>query len=406
MLYFSEIQKRKVHTEDGIFVGTISDLVFIFSDIPQVSKLYIKADPLDTFVHVPVADCTLFGDDIVLKKSYKNIDLDENELYLGKNVVDKQIIDIEGKKVVRVNDALLQFKGQKNIYITGVDIGIRAVFRWIGLEGALVKLFGMFGVELMPKILSWNAIQPLELSEGKVALKTQQEKLEKFLPEDLADYLETTNVQNAIKALDLVDREFASEVIAELQLNYQIALFEKLSFKKTVRIIELMDPDEAVDILLQFRATRRNKILKELPTTERNELQALMAVSRTNVGQYMTSEFIAVKRNDTVQDVLSMIKKKTSDYDFLFYIYVVNSRDELIGAITMHELLTHKSSAKIHTFMHTNIVLCYLNTPVHLVVRRMVQYKLYALPVISRKRNILGVVTLDDFDEFILEQLQ
>lgn len=406
MLYYSEVSNRKVYTEDGVYLGKINDIIFTFTDLPRVTKLRINSRPLKTEINVPVNDIVLFGDKIVLKKHYVNYNLQENEMYLGKNVVDKQIIDIEGKKVVRVNDAVLQVKGQKNIYITGVDIGILAILRWIGMESVVKGFLAIFGLHPKSHVLSWKNIQPLELSEGKVVLNTQQDKLDRFLPEDLADYLESTNIKNAIKTLDLVDKEFASEVIAELNLNYQIALFEELGFKKTIKIIELMDPDEAVDALLQLKPQKRAHILKALPKDLHNELQDLIKVSKTRVGQYMTTEFITVKQTDKVQNVLEKIKTETKDFDFMFYIYVTNSRDEIIGVFDVHELLLQKPNTHVHRFMHTNVVLSYLNTPIHIVARRMITYKLYGLPVVDRQKKLLGVIVLDDLDEALLDQLQ
>ena len=405
MLYYSQVRHRKVFTEDGLYVGKLHDVIFTFTDLAHVTKLYVKADPLHSYVNIAVEDIALFGDDVILKKHYRNQSLDDNELYLGKNVVDKQIIDIEDKKVVRVNDAVLQLQGQRKLYITGVDIGFLGIARWIGLERFARDAARVVGIQLKPHILSWKNIQPLELSEGKVVLNTPHDKLERFLPEDLADYLELTTIKNAIKTLDLVDKEFASEVIAELQLNFQIALFEELGFKKTVQIIELMDPDEAVDALLQFSGQKRSRILKALPQEVRKELQELIAVSKTNVGQYMTTEFLTVHRNDKVQAVLKKIKAETADFDFLFYIYVVNSRQEIIGVINVHELLLQKPHTHVHTFMHTNIVLAHLNTPIRVVAKRMITYKLYGLPVVERTKKLVGVVLLDDIDEAILEHI-
>ena len=130
MLYFSEIKNLKVRTDDGLYVGKLIDLVFTFTDVAQVTKLLIRSDILKESIHVPINDLVSFDENIIISKAYVNFDLQENELYVGKNLVDKQIIDIEGRKVVRVNDAVLEVRRNNNIYITGVDIGVSAIFRW------------------------------------------------------------------------------------------------------------------------------------------------------------------------------------------------------------------------------------------------------------------------------------
>lgn len=405
MLYYSELIHRKIHTEDGILVGRLSDIVFTFTDIAHMTKLFIRTEHDKKYIHVPSVDIVIFGDEIILKKGFQDKPFAENELYLGKNVIDKQIIDIHGRKVVRVNDAVIQVKNQKNVYITGVDVGILSILRWIKLDTFVKMILSIFGYQLSPRVLSWKNIQPLELEGGKVVLDTHHDKLERFLPEDLADYLEATTIHNAIKTLNLVDREFASEVIAELNLNYQIALFEEIGFEKTVQILELMDPDEAVDVLLQFKSAKRIKLLEALPKKISSEFMALIDASETVVGKYMTSEFVVVNRNDTVEMVLDLIRKETDDFDYLFYIYVINDKEELVGVTNIHELLLHKPKTLIQRIMNHNPVLTYLNTPIHTVLKRMVTYKLYSIPVVSHKKKVIGIVLLDDLDHIILKQL-
>lgn len=404
MLYYSEVLRQTIHTEDGVAVGKLSDIIFTFTDIAHVTKLLVQTADRK-LMHVPASEIVAFGDDIVLKKSFYDQKLAENELYLGKNVIDKQIIDIHGRKVVRVNDAVLQVKNQKNIYITGVDVGLLSVLRWIKLDDIAQLICSLFGHHLRPRVLSWKNIQPLELEGGKVVLDTHHDKLERFLPEDLADYLEATTIHNAIKTLNLVDREFASEVIAELNLNYQIALFEEFGFEKTVQILELMDPDEAVDVLLQFKSPKQEKILSALPKNVANEFLALIDASETVVGKYMTSEFLVINRNETVERALDRIKKETEDFDYLFNVYVVNDKEELVGVTNIHELFFHKPKTPIYKIMHHNPVLAYLNTPIHTVLKRIISYKLYSIPVVSHKNKVLGIVLLDDLDHIILKQL-
>src|SRR3990167_10785649 len=134
MSYFSEIKNRKVYTDDGLFVGKLVDLVFTFTDVAQVTKLLVKSSALKNPVHVPVNDLISIENPITISKAYVDYELQENELYVGKNLIDKQIIDIEGRKVVRVNDAVIEVRRSKNIYITGVDIGAAAILRWFKLE--------------------------------------------------------------------------------------------------------------------------------------------------------------------------------------------------------------------------------------------------------------------------------
>ena len=202
-------------------IGHLSDIIFTFTDIAHVTKLLVQTKKDGKLIHVPADEIIVFGDDIILKKSFHDQKLADNELYLGKNVIDKQIIDIHGRKVVRVNDAVIQVKNEKNVYITGVDVGILSVLRWVKLDEVAKFIVALLGYQLTPRVLSWKNIQPLELEGGKVVLDTHHDKLERFLPEDLADYLEATTIHNAIKTLNLVDREFASEAVSYTHLHIE-----------------------------------------------------------------------------------------------------------------------------------------------------------------------------------------
>lgn len=406
MQYFSEVKHKKVLTDDGLYVGKLVDLVFTFTHVAQVTKILVRSSDLKESIHIPIKDLISIGNVISISKSYLNEGLKENELYVEKNLVDKQIIDIQGRKVVRVNDAVIQFKHSNTIFITGVDIGISAILRWFGLEDFMKAFLHIFGLRMNPHILSWKDIQPLELAAGKVVLNTPMENLERFHPEDLADYLETTDLQNMIKMLDLVDKEFASEVIAEMNLNYQIAIFEQLGTAKTVKILQLMDPDEAVDVLLQFSEEKRKKIMEKLSEDMRKDFMDLIAVSQTTVGQYMTSEFLYVFNNESVSEIIKKVQKYTDDFDFLFYVYVVNKDMQLIGVFSLHELLMQKANTPAHKFMHRNTVLAYLNTPINLVIKRMVTYKLYGLPVVGKGKKLIGTILLDDIDDILLDELK
>jgi CBS domain-containing protein len=407
MQYFSEVKNKKVLTDDGLYVGKLVDLVFTFTHVAQVTKLLVRSDVLKEAFHVPIENLlTINDDDIVISKAYVNYELEENELYVDKNLIDKQIIDIEGRKVVRVNDAVIQIKRSNNILITGVDIGLSAIFRWFGIEGLFEGVGKILGLKITPHILSWKDVQPLELAAGKVVLNTPMENLDRFHPEDLADYLETTDLQNMIKMLDLVDKEFASEVIAEMNLNYQIAIFEQLGIVKTVKILLLMDPDEAVDVLLQFSDDKRRRIMDKLPEDVREDFAKLISVSQTTVGQYMTSEFLYVYKDENVTEITRKVQKYTNDFDFLFYVYVVNKQQQLIGVFSLHELLMQKVNTPAYKFMQRNTVLAYLNTPIQTVIKRMITYKLYGLPVVGKDKKLIGTVLLDDIDDVLLEELQ
>lgn len=406
MIYFSEIKNKKVYTEDNLYIGTVDDLVFCFTKTPYITKILVKPSKQlgQEKLFIPVHHLLRINNVIIVAKNYETSQLQENELFVVRNLVDKQIIDIEGNKIVRVNDVLLQKKNGTTILITGVDVGILGVLRWFGAENIMEKFLAFFGQQIASRFVAWSNIQPLELARGKVVLNIKQDKLQKLHPADLADYLESTNVKNIIKIIDLLDREFAIKVIAELNLNYQISLLKNLGFEKTIKIISLIDADEAVDILTQFSLRRRDAILKGVTKEKRHELESLLRFGTTSIGHYLNPDAVIVKSADTVISVTEKIKKEYADISFLLYVYIINNQDQLVGVFNLHELILQRPETPVYKFMTQNVIVVHLHTSLHTVFRKLIKYKLSALPVVQTDKKIIGIVTMDDVGEIFLDK--
>lgn len=404
MLTFTELKDKKVYTEDGVLVGSLADMVFDFEKIAKVTKFFVKSPKLGTKeLFIPGRYLLKINRDISIAKNYTTDKLEENELFVQKNLIDKQIIDLEGRKVVRVNDVLFS-KKRNFLVIAGVETGILGILRWVGLEGQVKAFFKLFGKHIMPSVLPWSNIQPLELSEGKVVLNINQEKLENIHPEDLADYLEATNMDNVIRTINLLDPDFAADVIAELNLDYQVQLCREIGVANSTRIISLMDPDEAVDLLVEFSEVRRADVLEAMDQKKARELLRLMRFVDTEVGDFLTTEFLTVGTDDNAKSVILKIKKEGRDISFLDYVYVANTKGQLLGVFNLHQLILQHPNTPVRRFMHDNAIVLHIHTPLAVVQRRLIKYKLTALPVVDRFRKIQGIVTFDDVGEYFLDK--
>jgi CBS domain-containing protein/sporulation protein YlmC with PRC-barrel domain len=404
MLYFSEIRGKKVSTEDGIQVGHLDDFIFLSSDKPRVTKLVIRNAKNEALV-VPIDFLKKTNGNFIIAKSYLMAELQDNELYVLKNLLDKQIIDIKGNKIVRVNDIAFQREGT-NWYIVGVDIGLLGVLRWFRLHEPASKFLRLFGSSGSSRFLSWSDIQPVELSRGQVKLKKEETKLERLRPEDLADHLEKTNLVNTRRVLRLVDENFAAQVISDLNIDYQIDIIRHFRPEKSASIINLMDPDEAVDILLTLSKKRREGIINLVSEKKRLELFHLMSLSKTPIGSLMTTEFISVPSSFTVKETINKIKKESVDYNFLNYVYVVNEKNQLVGVFNLHELILQNLDEQVYKFMTQNVISVYLTSPEEIALKKILKYELQALPIINEKKNILGILSFDVLAAFISEKIK
>lgn len=402
MIYFSEIHQKKVVTEDGIAIGHLEDFIFLATDNPLVTKIVVRGSGAQKLI-ISTDYIIRINSYITIEKEYMTSYLEENELYLVKNLLDKQIIDIKGNKIVRVNDVAIQDK--ERLAIAGVDIGLYGLARRLKIGGdAVVKLLRFFNMKLTSEFLSWADIQPLELIRGKVRLRGQEEKMQKVRPEDLADYLERTNVINAGKFLKILDTEKAAEVVSNLNINYQTSIFKHFQSDKAARMITFIDPDEAVDVLLTLSKKKREEIMGYLEEPVRNQIERLLDFSKNPIGDLITTEYLTVAPEDTVRQVLDIIRKTTADFSTLDYVYVVNKKLELVGVFSLHNLVLQDLETPIYKFMTQNVVVIHMTTPLEIAVKKMLKYKLYALPVISQEKTIQGIVTIDDISSSILKK--
>ncbi len=392
MLYFSELKNKKIYTEDNIYVGKLKDMVFQASEAPNITNIIAKSHKKDLMI--PLLYLKDINKEITINKGFKTSELKEDELFMVQNLLDNQIIDITGDKLVRVNDIAIQDK--PGYFISGVDIGLLGIMRWFGLDDYLIRLSKKFNINLASQFLSWADIHPLELSRGHVKIKKELTKLQKVRPEDLADYLERTNVSNISRILNIIDEQTATDVIENLNINYQTELFRQFEPKKGAKIIAKIDSEEAADILISLSKKRRKEILDALDNKTFEKISHLLNLSKTPVGHLLNTENLTVLSSDRVKDVTAKINEKTREYFVLFYVYVLNEKEELVGVFNLHELLLQKHETPVYKFMHQNLITIHLNTPEAIVLRKLVKYKLYSLPVINKENKIIGAVTFDD----------
>lgn len=403
MIYFSELRGKKVCTEDRIKIGYLEDIIFLVSETPLVSKIVVRGMFKEKLI-IPSQYIRKLNGQIIISKEYEMSELGENELLLVKNLLDKQIIDLKGNKVVRVNDVAIQDKA--GLYIAGVDIGILGILRWLKLEAIISRLLLPFGIKFTSTFLSWGDIQPLELVHGEVKLRRKEEKLQKIRPEDLADYLEKTNIINASKFLKILDDEKAAKVIEHINLNYRASFFRHFKPEKGARLLALIDPDDAVDILLTLSLKKRQQIFEFLPQDKKTQYNHLLRYSNTEIGNLLTTEYLTVYPSDNVREVVKKIQKETGEFYFLNTVYVINEKKELTGVFNLHELLLQNDiETPVYKFMIQDVVVAHITTPAEIVLSKMIKYRLSGLPIIDENKNILGIITLADLTQLFVNKI-
>ncbi len=405
MYYFSELVNKKVVNENKKTIGHLKDFLFLAEESPKITKIFVKKGKRKN-IAIQIKDIKTINGQIVVDRDFVEKEVAEREFSMANNLLNRQIIDVRGGKVVRVNDIAIQDKEDKSeYYIAGVDVGFRAILRWFKLEKAATPIYKALKLYSHPHFLSWGDIEPLELANGTVQLKKDIGDLERMRPEDLADYLEKTNIKNVNKIITDLSDEYAADVIEDLNVNYQTALFKRFAPEKATKIIDLLEPDEAVDILLTLPREKRVEILEGLEKTKHEELRELMKYSKTSVGKLINPDFISIESEITASEALSQVKEALPDEPFSKYIYTVNKEGILVGVFELHNLLIQQSDTPVYKFMEQDVVVAHLTTPQEIALKRMLKYKLYALPVVGDNKKMIGVVTFDDMIEDIEEKL-
>jgi len=403
MLFFSELIGKAVHSENNHIHGKLSDIIFLNEETPRITKIVVVHS--NKSVHtIGIGSIRRINHHIAITKPQLNQTTSPNELSIAKTLLDQQIIDLVGNKVVRVNDVVIQ--DQPLLSISGIDIGIPGLLRRLGIERPIQKIATQFNAPMPMQLLSWGDVLNLELEHGQIKIKQREEKLAKIHEEDLADYLEMTNAHNVHKFISTLDQKKAAEVLESLTVNYQVEVFQRFDHKKGAELIDCIDPDEAVDILLALDRSKRDKIMRHLPSEKQKELHLLMTFSRTPVGKLMTSEFFTVSGSQTAKEILKAIKKETHEYSSFSAMYVLNRDDQLVGVFSPHELMMQDPDAQAYKFMLPEPIVALLTTPVEVIIYKLLKYNISAIPVINREKKILGIITLDDVSEIVLKKIQ
>ena len=392
MLYFSELRGKTILAGD-LFIGTLDDVVFQVSPAAIVTKLFVKKQSGQKFF-LPYSAVDRIGGRIHVDANFVPTELEENELFVGKNINDQQIIDINGSNIVRVNDVV--FIQQPQLHISGVDIGALGVLRWFGLEDIVSKVSRLTGREVIPKFLAWTDVAPVELARGKVVMKQSDTKLKRLKPEDLAGHLDTMSIRNVKRIINMFEDVYAAEVFSNLSVWSQTSLLRSFLPPKSASIISQLETSEAVDALITLRRSEKDKIISLLDRRQQHEIKRLMGLAKTPVGHVVSNQFLTVKPQDNANTILNKVRAARNDIDDIRYVYVVNNENQLIGIFTLYELIIQKSDVSAYKFMIQNPIVVQLSTPKELVLRRMKKYNLNSVPVVTEKRHMLGIVDLLD----------
>jgi magnesium transporter len=320
-------------------------------------------------------------------------------LLLKRDLLDQQIIDIHGRKVVRVNDVELESTPTNShllLNILSVDVGARGAIR--RLSKGIVPAFTLRALldKIPPRVIPWQFVDLLETDPARrVKLKIAYEGLAKLHPADIADIVEHLAPAEREAVFETIDEEVAAEALEEIDLDIQVSIVESLDKDRVADIVEEMDPDAAADLLGELTEAQSDEILEEMEPEERREVTQLLEFGEHTAAGRMTTEFISVAETAVVDDAINALKTFEGSREALATIYLTGPGHRLVGIVPLVTIAISSPAVQLSELSEPYIA-CAPDTPQDEVAALFDKYNLLTLAVVDEHGRIAGIITADD----------
>ncbi len=403
-VYFSEIFKKSVIDQHGKSIGILWDLVIApGAKYPRIVKLILQRRK--KLFEIPLEDLHLFNRYLITvdvdKHMLRSYESKENDILIKKHILDKQILDVNGAKVVRVND--LKLSGiDGSICIIGIDVGLNGILRRINGGHLMERILGLFKKPSKEHIISWNYLQTINPDLKHLTLNVARQQLGELHPSDLAQILTEIPPEEGTALLTSVDEELAGEALHEVATEVREKILKEMDKETISDILEEMPPDEAADILGDMPEEASQELLSLMEKEDAMEVSHLLGYEEDTAGGLMTNEYLDFPSDTTVEEVLTNLRLLAPDVEFIYYIYVADHDDHLLGVLTLKRLLTSPLSAKLEDIMTKNVKYVYPGTNRKEIGEIFSKYDFIALPVVNEEKQLLGIITIDDVFDLLV----
>ncbi|HNW57209.1 MAG TPA: CBS domain-containing protein [Bacteroidales bacterium] len=326
-----------------------------------------------------------------------------NGLLLVENILDKQIVDLNGRKLVRVNDVRLATI-PTGTFAVAVDIGTEGLLRRIGISHFIKRILLIFGISIPAKFILWDDMQAIDHSNLNIVLSKTYAKLHTFHPSDLADIIEDLGKKSSMSVFSSLDEEKAADVLEEMETQTQIHIVESLPVNKAADVLEKMPADEVADILDELEDEKAELLLKEMDKESSEEVRELLEYPDNLVGSIMTTDILSFKSEITVDEVIDELRNKKPETAELYNLFVTETNDELIGTFSLRDLIISQPKTKVNEIMKSDPVFLYDDQKVDDIAELISKYNLLAVPVVDTNNQLQGMVVVDDVVEDLINE--
>ena len=399
MLYLSQVLGRPILDLEGERVATLKDVIVRLGEDehPPVSGFVARYRRRDFFLprwrisHFGEAGARLNSDIIDLRPFMRR----EGEVLLARDVLDKQLIDVDGKRVVRVNDVQV-IEAANEWRVTGADVGLLGLWR---------RLAPGFMRSVKPvEVIDWADVGYLATDAATVQLKSSRGKLARLHPVEIARLAEAFSYQQGAEIVESLDDATAAETLEEMAAARQAQIISDMDEERAADILEHMSPDEAADVLGDLPEDKAEDLLNRMEDDEQLEVAELLPYEDDSAGGLMTTEFVTLPRELTVGEALARLREMAETPNMIYYLYIVSGEDswKLDGVIALRSLILSDPSAPLERVMRSELQVAHPHDAAVDVAQKIAEYNLLALPVVDEAGDILGIVTFDDAIEILL----
>lgn len=400
MLYLSQVIGRPIVDREGESVATIKDVIVRLGedDHPPLIGLVARYRRRDFFLRRERIEnfsehgARLNTDILDLRPFVRR----ESEVLLAKDVLDKQLIDVDGKRVVRVNDVQIIDVGYE-WRVTGADVSFQGFMRRL-------MPMGFYGSNRPVEVIDWADVGYLATDAATVQLKSARGKLARLHPVEIAQLAESLAPYHRTEIVEALDDETAAEALEEMREATQAQIIGELDEERAADILEWMSPDEAADVLGDLPEDKAEELLGLMEGEEQANVAELLHYEDDTAGGLMTTEFVTLPRSLTVSEAVERLREMADTPNMIYYIYVVEEEHswQLRGVITLRGLMLSDPSLPLEDAMRGEYQTAHPDDSAHEVAQKIAQYNLLALPVLDDVGDILGIITVDDAIEVLL----
>ena len=396
MLFLSQIIGRPVRDPAGEPLGTVADLIVAIGDeYPPVTGLVVKNEGRQIFVpwrsveNLDASGARLGDRTIDISKFEQRPD----EILLRGDLLDKQIVDIEGRKVIRVNDVSLdEIEGA--VRVVAVDVGAAGLLRRLG--SPWVTIARNIKLPVPERYIDWEDVDPLESTIAGVRLRVPHAKLGQLHPSDLASIMDQLAPRDRAGVLAALDDEAVADAMEEMEPDTQVDILEDLAPERAADILEEMSPDDAADLVADLDQDTRDEILSHMEADEVEEVRELLGYPEDSAGGIMTTEYIALDASLTAARAIDRLRELEPDAETIYYVYITDDDGRLVGVLSLRDLIVAQPDTPVGQVMIREPVAVGVLADQEEVAEVVAHYNLLAVPVVDDEERLVGIVTVDD----------